>query len=330
MAKDKNGGDVNEAEVWSAISAFEQILEAMPNDRTSIETLAHAYQQIGDLTKAKDYLIRLADVLIGESDTTGAADVIAQLKDVADSDDKDAKAAIGRLEKFLSSADLSAAPLPPPEELKPKKKKKKAETAGKEEAAEDAEPTEEAVKEAEPASAAAAAPHVTTTTTGISTSFNIANELQFAWNLMQANELTQEEYSNVVQDLTDMSGTDAFVTVSVLHVLNDRGFKGFGKIMAVVSKECGTPIISLSNFDLQSVAYSLLPIDFMVRRGAIIFDLIGGDALAVIMNPYNKQLMKDVEALTGKRCHFYITTPPEFDNALNKITEDSQSSFADQ
>ena len=39
-----------EAEIWNAINAFEQMLEAMPNDRVSLEALSHAYEQIGDHT----------------------------------------------------------------------------------------------------------------------------------------------------------------------------------------------------------------------------------------------------------------------------------------
>ncbi|MEI6217777.1 MAG: hypothetical protein WCP86_02660, partial [bacterium] len=60
--KHPTGGD-QESEVWSAIAAFEQILEAIPNDRTSLAPLAHAYEQIGDLARAKDYTVRLADIV---------------------------------------------------------------------------------------------------------------------------------------------------------------------------------------------------------------------------------------------------------------------------
>ena len=61
-----------EEEVWNAIAAFEQILEAMPNDRASLEALCHAYEQIGDHTRAKDYVIRLVDVLVEEGDGAAA------------------------------------------------------------------------------------------------------------------------------------------------------------------------------------------------------------------------------------------------------------------
>ena len=61
MAKqpEKKSKEELEAEVWSAISAFEQILEAIPNDRASLEALSNTYEQIGDHTKAKEYMLRL-------------------------------------------------------------------------------------------------------------------------------------------------------------------------------------------------------------------------------------------------------------------------------
>ncbi|TFH18367.1 MAG: hypothetical protein E4H02_00145 [Lentisphaerales bacterium] len=288
MAAKQKGKD-QEAEVWSAIAAFEQILEAIPNDRTSLETLAHAYEQIGDLTRAKDYLVRLADAVISESDSETAEEIRAKLANLA-ADDTDAQAALSRIDTFLASA-----PQPTPKASEPSQKIT-------------AEPS---LSEQAPSTSQKIATELG--------SFNIANELPFAWKLLQSNEITQEEYSKLVQDLTEMSRSDAAVTVSVLHVLNDRGFKNLYKVIASVAKDCRTPPVSLANFELQSSAFALLPLDYMIKRGVIPFDLIGNDVLSVIMNPYDKELMKEVEAATERTCHFFVTAPAEFDAAIDRI-----------
>ena len=57
-----------ENQVWNAIAAFEQIVETIPNARVSLEALSHAYQQVGDLSRARDYLSRLVNVVIEEQD----------------------------------------------------------------------------------------------------------------------------------------------------------------------------------------------------------------------------------------------------------------------
>jgi len=283
------GGD-QESEVWSAIAAFEQILEAIPNDRTSLATLAHAYEQIGDLARAKDYTVRLANIVLGEGDHEEAKDLLPKLAMFA-ADDDAATTVLKRLQAFVEASEGT--------------KGASSLADGK-----DAEKT---------ASSAAVQSQTAKAAASGRTSVNIANELPLAWNLLKANELTQEEYSNVVQDLTELFATDAAVTVSVLHVLHDRAFKNLPKVLARLAKDCGTPIIAVSNFELQPEAFSLLPLDFIVKRGVVLFDFFGDAALAVILNPYDKELMKDVEHIVGRKCFFYLTPPSEFDIAVGKV-----------
>jgi len=280
MAKqpEKKSKENLEAEVWSAIAAFEQILEAIPNDRASLDALSNTYAQIGDHTKAKEYMLRLGDVLLDEHDADEARQLVSHIQPYAD--DPKVQALIGRIEKLGH-----------------------AEAASPETAA-----AEPAVHTEKPKSGER-----------VRMSFSMPDELAFAWNLLEAKELTQEEYSSVVQDLTEMSSVDSATTVSVLHVLEGRAFKSLEKVMAFVSKECGTPIISLPCFDLKPEATSLLSNDFMLKRGAMVFELLGKDALAVVMNPYDRQLRKDVEGTTGRKCHFYMTLASEFDKCLEAL-----------
>lgn len=148
---------------------------------------------------------------------------------------------------------------------------------------------------------------------------DVTAELALAWNLVQAGELTQEDYSNVVHDLTESSSKNVEVPVTVLHVLQDRTFKNLDKVLAFLSSQSGLPILSLSNFELQRETYKLLPEDFMMHRGAIVFDLMGRDALAAILNPYDMELRKDVEAITGKKCHYYLVSAESYDKCLSSI-----------
>jgi hypothetical protein len=280
MAKqqEKKSKEDLEAEVWSAIADFEQILEAIPNDRASLDALSNTYEQIGDHTKAKEYMLRLGSVLLDEHSVDEARQLVSHIKPYAD--DPQVKALIERIEK------MGPAGPPSPETT----------TA------------EPAVHAEKPKSG-----------DRVRMSFSMPDELAFAWNLLEAKELTQEDYSSVVQDLTEMSSVDSATTVSVLHVLESRAFKSLEKVMAFVSKECGTPIISLPCFDLKPEATSLLSNDFMMKRGAMVFELLGKDALVVVMNPYDRQLRKDVEGMTGRKCHFYMTLASEFDKCLEAL-----------
>jgi hypothetical protein len=261
-----------EEEVWGAISAFEQILQAMPNDRSSLDALADAYQKIGDHTRAKEYLVRLCNVLLAEPDVQGAIALLDRVKPYADSD-ATAKGLVARIEELAAVASAGTAERP--------------RSGGGGEAQRGG--------------------------------FNMADELAMAWNLLQANEITQDEYGGIVQDLTEMSVGSGASTVSVLHVLESRSFKNLEKIIGFISQDSGTPIISLASFELPYDAVSLLPLDLVVKRGVLVFELFGKDALVAVLNPYNKPLRKDVESTVGRRCHFFVVVASEFDHALERV-----------
>ncbi len=272
-----------ESEVWSAISAFEQILQAMPQDRTALECLVEAYEQIGDHTSAHEYMLRLGDVLLDDGDAAGAARVAAKLKLYADENPK--------IQDFVSRCEAAS-----PVDIS-------------------------AMAEEDLTISSTVSPAVDSAVEHVTRGFSMADELFFAWNLMEGGQITQEEYASIVHDLTEMSAGDAVTTVSVLHVLEGRTFRNLERIVAFTAQECSTPIISLSNFDIQYSAVSRLPIELMVRRGVVVFEEIGSDLLVVVMNPYNKQLRGDVQAVLERKCHFFLSLPSEFDAALQKAAE---------
>jgi hypothetical protein len=276
--EEKKTGGRSEEDLWAAIDAFEQILEIMPNDRASLETLSSAYEQIGDMTRAVELMLRLGEVLIAESDGPAALALVEKMR-VSAGDDPRVREITVRLEKL---GDRKNAPEPVPEHR------------------EDVRPEySEALRRG----------------------FNMADELAFAWALLEANELSKEEYASVVQDLMEMSAGNVPATVSLLHVLEGRQFKSLGRIMGYAAQKFRAPVVSLDSFELTEEVAGMLPIQWMIHRGALIFELIDKDALAVVMNPLNKQIRTDVELMTGRKPHFYMTLPSEFDIAVKRMKD---------
>ena len=269
------GDRTPEEEVWSAIGAFEQILEQMPEDRASLDALWRAYERIGDRTRAGQYLVRLAHVHLKAGDRAAAEALRATLESYA-ADDTSAAELLERLGAVPPSA-ASAGTLSD--------------------------------------AAAAAAPEAAIGR------FSMADELSCAWNLMEAGELTQDDYARVVQDLTELSAQESGGTVSVMHVLEGRGISSLERVLAYMARECGTPVISLANFDVNLDAVRLLPYRCMAERGTAVYELLGKDALAVVLNPFDEQLRKDVRTLTRRHCHFYVTTAHDFDNFLERVRD---------
>lgn len=274
--KQGNSGNNSESEVWNAISAFEAILEAMPNDRVALETLYKAYDQIGEASRAIEYLVRFSEAVVEEGDTESAPELLQRISEITD-EDEHVQSVKKRLEDLIKGNDGAS--------------------------------LEEELSD----SASAMAMRKT---------IDITNELSLAWNLQQAGQLSEDQYSSVVHDLSENSTKNIESPVSVLHVLSDRGLLNLDDVVGFLAKDSSTPIIKLSNFELQHEAYSLLPIEFMTCRGAIIFELMGKDALVAILNPYDKEIRTDLTQVTRKNCHYFLVTAEEYDNYLDAIKKD--------
>ncbi len=257
-----------DSEIWGAISAFEKILEAVPNDRLAIETLADAFERLGDRVKSAHYLLRLVDIVTNEADIQIAPGLIERL-----------------------------------------------ETFGRDEAMVQARKRLENMLARDAAARLAADKNPTT----VRKAADITHEVALAWELLQESRLTQAEYSAVVQDLSENSSKRIDVPVSVLHALADRQFKGIDKVMAYLCRLTGCPLIPLASFELASESFMLLPVDLMTRRGALVFDIMGHDALVAVLNPIDKDLQEDVKRVLKRKCHFYLCSAADYDAALTAV-----------
>lgn len=87
------------AEVRGAIRAFEQILQVMPYDLASLESLWRAYSDVGDDQRALDYLFRLGDALEEQNDPETAERVLSAMTGAGYAEDP----RIDRLKTLLAS-----------------------------------------------------------------------------------------------------------------------------------------------------------------------------------------------------------------------------------
>ena len=269
-AKEPNQKSAALQDTLRAVAAFEQILEAIPNDRLALEGLFEAHSRAGNRKQAEDYLLRLAACVIEEEDIQGAAFALERIHTLGSK-----AAAVADLEKKLEVLAARQGP---------------ATTAA---------PAEHARRRA----------------------IDITAELTLAWDLVQAGELTEDDYANVVHDLSENLSKNVAVPVTVVHALHDRGFKALERILCYLSVRSGLPLINVARFEVQREAGTLLSLDYMRRRGAIVFDLMNKDALVAVLNPLDKELLEDVRKQTGRNCNFYVVSPESYDACLASITK---------
>ena len=146
-------------------------------------------------------------------------------------------------------------------------------------------------------------------------------EMALAWDLFQDEQLTQDEYSNVLHDLTEMSSRQMSVPVTVLHILHDRQFSRMERLMSHLSQKYQIPFMMLSRFESNEEICRMLPVEFMSRNGVMPFARVGSDLLVALLNPLDRDLLDEAKELSGRRCHPYLVTPDEYDFQLDKVKQ---------
>ena len=282
----KSSSSASSDQVIEAVSFFEQMLQTMPDDRLSLDVLSQAYEQAGDTAKACGLLARLARVVERDADAEAARLLQPRLARCAGVPEADR--ALEQLARFLSQAAKPSA-------------EKKARPAASEPAAVPAEEVLRLVQD--PANRRAMA----------------MQELDFAWLLHEAGLLSEDQYASVVSDITDLSASTTPHPVSVLHLYHDRQIPQIDRILSFATAKSGAPLLPLASFDPQAAAYGLLPLDYLTIKGVLPFEVMSRDLLVATLNPLNGKLKAELERLTGRRCHFYLVLPAEFDAALEKI-----------
>ncbi len=171
------------------------------------------------------------------------------------------------------------------------------------------------------ASAAHAAASAPPGTARPSAETKISEEIDIAWKLYDEGQISQEDYSTLVRELTETPHTNKDDIVSVLHALEATSHRHLDEILGFMARSSRTPYISLSAFTMRPELAPILPFDFIQARGALVFDTLSEDLLVAVLNPFSESLRHELHARTGKSCHFYLVRASEFDLAFRKLRE---------
>jgi hypothetical protein len=258
---------------------LEQILEVMPDDLFTLRALYETSLKLEHPEKAFETLTRLDDQSRAAQNGDMIEFVINQYKSIAE-DSSEVQGRIMRLKEVRNVPGLI------PDEGGP-----------------DLPPVEKPL--ARPAGAGGGG--------------RMEAEMALAWELFQDEQLSQEEYANVLHDLTEMSSQTMGVPVTVLHILHDRQFSRMERLMTHLCQKNEMPIMVLSQFEGNEELAQHLPVEFTSANGAIPFAKVGDDLLLGVLNPMDKELLAEAQKQTGKRCHPYLVAPEDYDQFLEKI-----------
>lgn len=143
-------------------------------------------------------------------------------------------------------------------------------------------------------------------------------ELSLAWRLFKADQLTQEEYSEVMNDITEISVHDANTLVSVLHILGQQSFKRVNRVINYLVEKSEVPFVNLMSIEIPENVAAKLPIDFYSHRAALPFGMVGETLQLAVLNPFNNSIVAEAERLSNCKCYTYLVTAQDYDESLQK------------
>lgn len=272
-------------QVWETVAFFEQMLQTMPDDRVSLEVLSQAYEHAGELSRACEYLVRLADVIVREGDREAARTLHSRLSDYVGQ----ARVAeiLAKLVSLMSAAPAHARSTPA----------------------------------ANGSATRAATPMEATRQIADQTHRRqiVSQELELAWMLHEQKLMTEDQYTALVNDLAEISASTVPASISILHLFHDRQLPNIDRVLAFLAEKSGLPLLPLGAFDPQPAAFMLLPLDYLIVKGVMPFECMSQDLLVAVLNPISESLRSEVADITGRPCHFYLVQPSEFDLAIDKL-----------
>jgi hypothetical protein len=265
--------------VREAISFFEKMLQSMPDDRVSLEFLAGAYEQTGRQDKARAAWKQLAQGVLRARDDDQARSVRPRLEPYLG--DPDLAKLATRLDALLgeSPALSSESPIMRLGGTRP------------------AAPA--AVMEPAQLHMAAA-----------------FEEVNLAWLLHEKGFLDATEYESLTVELTEGSTDVPKEPVSALCGLQRLHPDACDAAVLVLADMFAIVPLRLDAFEIDPAVLAVLPAVFVRIKGTIPFAKLGRTLLVALLNPADRKLRAEVEALAGMPCTFYLAHPANLATAL--------------
>ena len=283
-----------DSKLLEGIAYFEKMLKVMPGDRTTLEFLSVAYEQLGDLEKQRTALIQLAEALLREKDYDAADAIGERLGGFAETDAQDM---VRRIKSARNPVQLKAV-VRPGAGARPVRVM--ARPAGGGALGERALPNEgmslaQVVMSAVKAEAA------------------LIRDL-YAKNVVDASaaEVVQRHLGGLPE------ATRPFL-VSALAIL-EKESGGMGEKAAVYMADAASaPPIPLQAFMPSAVLMRQLPEEVVRVRGAVPFGRLGDTLLVAVLNPLDVEFHAEVERLAGCPCRFFLADPHTTEDFLEKF-----------
>ncbi len=278
------------------VAYFEKMLKVMPGDRTTLEFLSVAYEQLGDVEKQRTALIQLAQTLLHEKDYDAADAIGERLAGFAEAD---AQEMVRRIKFVRNPVQLKAVVRP---------------GAGS---------ARGAVRPAGAVRPGGASGERAQSDGGVSLAQVVMSAVKAEAALIRdlyAKNVVDASAAEVVQrHLGGLPEATRPFLVSALAIL-EKESGGLGERAAVYMADAASaPPIPLQAFMPSATLVRQLPEEIVRVRGAVPFGRLGDTLLVAVLNPLDTEFHAEVERLAGCPCRFFLADPHTTEDFLDKF-----------
>ena len=283
------------SKLLEGIAYFEKMLKVMPGDRTTLEFLSVAYEQLGDTEKQRVSLIQLAESLLREKDYDAAEAIGERLAVFAEADAQDM---VRRIKTARNPVQLKAVVRPGTGARPMRVAARPVRTGGAQD--------EHALPEG-----------------GISLAQVVMSAVKAEAALIRdlyAKNVVDATAAEVVQrHLGGLPEPTRPFLVSALAIL-EKESGGLGEKAAVYMADAASaPPIPLQAFMPPASLVKQLPEEIVRVRGAVPFGRLGDTLLVAVLNPLDAEFHAEVERLAGCPCRFFLAEPHTTEDFLDKF-----------
>ena len=272
-----------EAQLVQTVEMFEVITQSQPQDYQSLEILKEAYAKLGQVQEVVKTSKRIAQAYVAMGQLSSA---ILEYESILQRypDDPDILAALGEIESKANSLNAQPSLGNTPEPVKAQTQAPKSKPTDKR---------------------------------PIPTDFDDGRQPMFKA-FVEGKVISKTDFE-ACWEPPDFSPGLTKIIEPFIQILANKGMVPLEKSLKVISEKARLGYLPLERYDIDQEVSRHFPAELCRRWCVLPFDRMSKSILVATANPFNRQAVSDLEAVTQERLLWYLAPPPEITKALRKI-----------
>jgi len=284
------------------------ILEIMPDDIGTLNSLVFTYLELENLPRAEDYASKLVMTLRDSGDEDMIADYIQQYIELAPQ---------SQLFPELLNTPSSNQPKSEETQILDSAEDLEAQLAMLEAQEAQFSQKEEELTEDSPIKINDPVDDINAELEEFT--LQLSAELELADFLKSKEVITETQAETAISTLIENSSQDrTSVPLTFLNELSLIEHTNMDKVLSTLSKSESIPFIKVKQFTVNDELREIIPPLTAKKLGIVIFSIFKGELLMAISNPLDIELRQGLERILNKKIHFYLTSPDEIMNFYNQ------------